>query len=58
LSSQEVLSFEIVIDAKLSEETKAALEQLKTIDEETLGGPPSDISGEAVPTDEETVSAG
>lgn len=46
-STEEILSFNIVIDATLSEETKAALEQLKTIDEETLGGPPADIAFDA-----------
>jgi hypothetical protein len=38
-SEQEVLSFEIVIDAKLSSETKATLEELKT---PGAGGEPTD----------------
>jgi len=47
LSSEEVLSFEIVIDAKLSAETKKTLEELKGVEKAKPGGPPSDISGEA-----------
>ena len=46
MSSEEVLSFNIVIDAKLSEETKKNLEELKTAAEKPGGAAP-DITGEA-----------
>lgn len=44
MSSEEILSFDIVIDTRLSEGTKKTLEELKSVDED-LGGPPADISG-------------
>ncbi len=54
-STAEILSFEIVIDAKLSDETKKNLEELKVAAEKP-GGAPADISGEEAVEIEETVT--
>lgn len=44
-STEEILSFNIVIDAVLSEETKKNLEELKSV-KEAPGGAPQDLAGE------------
>lgn len=46
MSSEEILSFNIVIDAQLSEDTKKTLEELKSTKSKEPSGAPKDLAGE------------